>query len=201
VNAPRLALVGLLLFGSLLAESVSATSQPAQAPVARDSAGANPVTVIQAYADGLAGGCAAKPGVRLSVGRDRSIPDERVLLVDYPVPTDDPAGRDVQCAATNHDWSAGRAISFHAKPSHPVRLSVSFFDKNRVAYTAWTELKGGVWQLVRIPFDEIRPNPFFQPPDAKTGATLDMSEVKGIAFAPQDRTSGRLLIGRFVVSK
>src|SRR5262245_31070717 len=70
-----------------------------------------------------------------------------------------------------------------------------------VAYTAWTELRGGVWQLVRIPFDEIRPNPFFQPPDAKTGAPLDVSDVKGIAFAPLDRTSGRLAIGRLVVSQ
>jgi hypothetical protein len=65
----------------------------------------------------------------------------------------------------------------------------------------WTELEGGVWQLVRIPFDEIRPNPFFQPPDAKTGVPIDVSEVKNIAFAPHDQTSRRLVIGRFVVSR
>ena len=64
-----------------------------------------------------------------------------------------------------------------------MKLSLSFLDRNRVAYTAWRELQGGVWQLVRIPFDEIRPHPFFQPADAKTGAPLDVSEVKGIAFA------------------
>jgi hypothetical protein len=124
-----------------------------------------------------------------------------VLIVEYPVPTDDPAGRDVQCAAENQDWTAGHAISFQVKPSHSVRLSLSFFDRNRVAYTAWTDLTGGVWQLVRIPFDEIRPNPFFQPSDAKAGAPLDVSEVKGIAFAPHDRSSGRLLVGKFVVSQ
>lgn len=82
-----------------------------------------------------------------------------------------------------------------------MKLSLSFIDRNRVAYTAWRELKGGVWQLVRIPFDEIRPNPFFQPPDAKTGAPLDVSQVKGIAFAPHDQTSGALAIGKFAVSR
>ena len=157
--------------------------------------------VIQAYNDGLSGVRAANPDVHLSLGRDPSVSEERVLLVEYPVPTKDPAGRDVQCAAEHQDWTSGRAIFFQIKPTHPVKLSLSFIDRNRVAYTAWRELKGGVWQLVRIPFDEIRPNPFFQPPDAKTGAPLDVSEVKGIAFAPHDQTSGALAIGKFVVSK
>jgi hypothetical protein len=44
-------------------------------------------------------------------------------------------------------------------------------------------------------------HPFFQPPEAKTGSPLDVSEVKGIAFAPHDQTSGTLAIGKFVVSK
>ena len=93
----------------------------------------------------------------------------------------------------------GARFSFQIKPDHSLRMSLSFLDRNRVAYTAWTELKGGLWQLVRIPLDEIRPNPFFQPPDARTGRPIDVSDVKGIAFAPQDKTSGRLAIGKFVV--
>jgi len=205
VNAARFTLVALLLSGGLsLAESVAGNWRyvdPAQSAAAPGSAEANSVIVIQDYADGLAGGCAAKPGVLVSVGRDPSISEERVLLVDYPMPTGDPAGRDVQCAARNHDWSAGHAIAFQVKPAHPVRLSVSFLDRNRVVYTTWTELKGDVWQQVRIPFEEIRPNPFFQPPDAKTGAPLDVSDVKAIAFAPQDQASGHLAIGKFVVSR
>ena len=165
------------------------------------SVGAKPVIVIQAYNDGLAGVRARNPDIHLSLGRDSSVSEEHVLLVEYPVPTKDPAGRDVQCAAEHQDWTGGREIMFQIKPTHPVKLSLSFYDRNRVAYTAWRELKGGVWQLVRIPFDEIRPNPFFQPPDAKTGAPLDLSEVKGIAFAPHDQTSGALSIGKFVVSR
>ena len=157
--------------------------------------------VIQAYKDGLAGLRAANPDIRLRVGRDPTGPDEPVLFVEYPAPTADPAGRDVHCNAENHDWTGGRAISFLVKPAQPTRLSVSFLDRNRVGYTAWTELKGDVWQLVRIPFDEIRPNPYFQLPDAKTGASLDVSAVMSIAFAPHDQTAGQLAIGRFVVSR
>jgi hypothetical protein len=124
-----------------------------------------------------------------------------LLIVEYPAPGADPAGRDVVCEAINRDWTSGRAISFRIKPSHAVKLSVSFVDRNRVAYTAWTELRAGVWQPVSISFDDIRPNPHFQPADAKTGAPIDVSEVMGIAFAPHDQTSGRLAISRFTVIK
>jgi hypothetical protein len=70
-----------------------------------------------------------------------------------------------------------------------------------VAYTSWSELNGGVWQMVRLPFGEMRPNPFFQPPGAKTGAPIDVSAVESIAFAPQDQSPGRLSIRSFVVTK
>ncbi len=125
---------------------------------------AETVVVVQAYTDGLAGVRAANPEVHLRVGRDPTAMSEPVLFVGYPAPTADPAGRDVQCDAANQDWTGGRAVSFDVKPAQPLRLSVSFLDRNRVVYTAWTELKGGVWQRVRIPFDEIRPNPYFSFP-------------------------------------
>ena len=53
----------------------------------------------------------------------------------------------------------GRRLHSRSKPDHPLRLSLSFIDRNGVAYTAWKDLKGGEWQAVRIPIDEIRPNP------------------------------------------
>jgi hypothetical protein len=190
---------GLLLLGwGLIAAGEAGLTPPGQsaAPGTADS-----VAVIRAFDDGPGGMCAAKPGIRLSITRDASTPDGPVLLVEYPAPTGDPAGRDVQCIAKNRNWTAGRAIRFRVKPEHPMRMSISFVDRNRVAYTAWKDLTGGEWQWVRIPFDEIRPNPFFQPPGAKTGAPIDVSDVTFIAFAPQDQASGRLAIGTFVVSK
>jgi hypothetical protein len=159
------------------------------------------VIVIQDYREGLAGVRAANPDMNLSVGRDPSASEERILIVDYPAPTGDLAGRDVQCAAINRDWSAGRAIAFQIKPGHAMRLSLSFMDRNRVAYTSWVDLNAGVWQSILIPFDTMRPNPFFQPPDAKRGAPIDVNDVEWIAFAPQDNAPGRLEIGRFVVSR
>jgi hypothetical protein len=162
---------------------------------------AKPVAVIQSYERELSGVRAANPDVRLSIGREPSLSGERVLMVEYPAPSGDPAGRDVQCDAEARDWTGGRAISFQIKPARAVKLSVSFMDRHRVAYTAWTELQGGVWQLVRIPFAEIRPNPFFQFPDAKKAAPLDVSDVRFIAFAPQDDAAGTLTISRFVISQ
>ena len=156
-----------------------------------------PVAVIQDYARGLAGVRAANRDVRLSVGLNSD--GDSILNVEYPASTEDPAGRDVQCAAEATDWSKGRGLGFQVKPDHDLRLSVSFLDRNRVVYTAWRDLKGDDWQQVRIGFDEIRPNPFFQPPGAKTDASLDVSDVKFIAFAPQDKGAGKLSLGRFVL--
>ena len=157
--------------------------------------------VIHSFGNGLAGVRAANPDVHLSVRRDPSGPDEQVLQVEYPAPTANPAGRDVQCEAENRNWSSGRAVSFQVKPAKALRLSVSFFDRNRVVYTSWADLKEGVWQTVRFTFADMKPNPYFQPPDAKQGSAIDVSDVPFIAFAPQDQTSGRVAIARFVVEK
>jgi len=159
-----------------------------------------PALVIHAFNRGLDGVVAASPSVRLSVTRDASIGQE-VLLVEYREPTSDPAGRDVRCVVENQNWTAGKAIAFQVKADHPLRLSLSFIDRNGVAYTAWKDLKGSEWQAVRIPIDEIRPNPYFQPPGARTGAPIDVSEVKMIAFAPQDKAAGRLQISAMFVSQ
>ena len=158
-----------------------------------------PSLIIHTFTAGL-DGVGAASGVRLSIERDATI-GEPVLGVDYPAPTNDPAGRDVRCAAQNQNWNPGKAIQFQIKPDQPLRLSVSFIDRNGVVYTAWSDLKGGAWQTVRLPFDEMRPKPYFQPPGAKTGSPLDVSDVKFVAFAPQDQTAGRLLVGPLIVAK
>jgi hypothetical protein len=172
--------------------------RPASGPEASKE---NAVLVIQDYKAGLSGVHSANPEVKLSLGQDPELSGQPALVVEYPAPTDDPAGRDVWCDAEHRDWSKARAVAFRIKPEHSVKLSVSFFDRNRVAYTTWVELQGGVWQPVRVAFDQIRPNPYFQRPDAKTGAPIDVSEVNGVAFAPHDQSPGRLLIGRFVATE
>jgi hypothetical protein len=154
---------------------------------------------IRTYEEGLPGVRAANPDVRLSVARDPALGEDSVLVVEYPKPTNDPAGRDVWCESERRDWSARRGISFRIKPDHVVKLSVSFFDRNRVAYTTWSDLRAGVVQAVTIFFDEIRPNPYFQRTDAETSAPIDVSEVGGIAFAPHDPGEGRLVISSFVL--
>ena len=159
-----------------------------------------PALVIHGFDDGPYGISAANPYVRISVTPDTSI-GATVLLVDYPAPTNDPAGRDVRCNVEHPNWTAGKAITFQAKPDHPLRLSLSFIDRNGVVYTAWRDLlRGGEWQRVRIPIDRIQPNPYFQPPGAKTGAPIDVSEVRMIAFAPQDKMAGRLKISSLYLS-
>jgi hypothetical protein len=163
----------ILVVSWSMAACARAAAERADSTVAFAVAEEEAVIPIQTYKARLSGVRSRNPDVKLSVGNDPELGEEPVLFVTYPAPTDDPAGRDIWCDAENQDWSRGLAVSFSVKPDHTIKLSVSFFDRNRVVYTKWTELQAAVWQPVRIPFDEIRPNPYFQPPDAKSGAPLD----------------------------
>ena len=156
-------------------------------------------TIVHDFQNGLDGIRTSNPAVKLSIGQDGSLEHQAVLLVEYPAPTSDPAARDVHLDAATINWSTGRALSFQVKPAAPIRLSVSFVDRNGVVYTSWTNLQAATWQTVRIEFAAIRPNPYFQPPTAKIGAPLDVTEVKGLAFAPQDPRAGRLALARIVL--
>ncbi len=183
-----------LLIASFL---VTACANP-PGPILAAALPNQPMLVIHSFENGLAGVHAANANLKLNAQLDPNL-SESVLVVDYPAPSDDPAARDVWCDAQHRDWTSAHAIAFQIKPTSALKLSVSFFDRNHVAYTAWAELKAGAWQPVRIAFDAIRPNPYFQRPDAKVGAALDVSDVTGIAFAPHDQASGRLSISRLVV--
>ncbi|HEX7069682.1 MAG TPA: carbohydrate binding domain-containing protein [Rhodothermales bacterium] len=152
------------------------------------------------FLEGLPGVRAANPEVRLSTVVDEGRPDDLALSVEYPMPTEDPAARDVWCEVEQPDWTAGRALAFSVKPAHATRLSVSFLDRNRVAYTAWVGLEPERWQAVRIPFEQIRPNPYFQIPGVDTGRPIDVSEVKHIGFAPHDESSGSFTISSIAIA-
>ena len=152
--------------------------------------------VIRSFDEHLTGIRAMNPDVELSVERDPR--GQLVLSVEYPAPNG-PASRDVWSEAEHQDWSNARAIAFEAKPEQAIRLSVSFRDRNGVAYTWWADLVAGEWQRVEIPFAEIKPNPYFQPPDANTGAPLDVGTVTHIGFAPQSQSNGHLSITPFTI--
>ena len=157
--------------------------------------------VVHDYRNGLDGARAAARGVKLSLRGDSTNAGDSLLIVEYPPPTSDPAARDVRLRAAATNWTAGHALSFRILPGSAARLSVSFLDRNRVAYTSWIQLDSGRWQTIRIPFESLRPNPYFQPPDAKTGTPLDVSRITEIAFAPQSPDSGRFVMSRIVVVK
>ena len=157
--------------------------------------------ILQDFKGGLTGVHTRNPALKLRVDQHPTIPNERVLTVDYPPPSDDPAGRDVWLDVEQRDWTGGRAIEFRVKPDHPSRLSVSFADRNHVAFTTWIDLRDTVWQNVRLDLATIRPNPYFQPPNAVSGKPKDLSEVNALGFAPQDREAGRIAIGRIALGK
>jgi hypothetical protein len=195
LDARGRSLRSVLLFGVLGALGSAAVEKSGTTGTAEEEG----VIVIQSFERGVSAAHSANPDVKLRVDRDATLSGEWILSVDYPAPTGNPAGRDVWCDADNPDWTSGRAIAFQAKSEHPMRLSMSFLDRNRVAYTTWIDLAGDAWQSVRVSFDAIRPNPFFQPPGANKDAPIDVSEVTRIGFGTQDPNAGRFAISRLVV--
>ena len=157
--------------------------------------------VIHAFENGLGGVRSSNSEVKLSIGRDPDLGEQAVLIVSYPGPTSDPGGRDVRCDAASRDWTTGHAIEFRIKPDHAIALSLSFVDRNGVVYTTRRMVTGGTWQQIHVPFEEIRPNPYFQPPGAKVGTPLDVGDVAFVAFAPQDPAAGWFAITKLVVVK
>ena len=141
----------------------------------------------------------ARPTVTLHVVTDAEIPTERVVVVEYPPPGADPASRDVWIDTEHRDWSKARAIEFEVRALHPTRISVSFIDRNRVVYTTWSDLLHTSWHTVRVVLDSIQPNPYFQPPEAMKGRKVDVSDMSGLALAPQDTTAGTLWIRKVLL--
>lgn len=181
----------------MVACAIAVLSAPAGAQARHTSRAA--AAVIQSY-QGESGGCRARAGTRLSALKAEG-GGTLTLTVEYPRATTDPSARDVWCEAEKVDWSAGRAIAFRVKASPDVRLSVSFLDRNGVAYTAWVEVPADTWREVEIPFETWRPNPYFQPPDARSGKPLDVSEVRRIGFSPQAPGAGMLVVGPIVLAR
>lgn len=156
--------------------------------------------VVREYKNGLPGVHATNPDIKLGLAPDPTDRDRSVLVVNYPAPTADPAARDIWLDSETANWTQARTIEFRIKSDSATRLSLSFLDRNGVAYTAWTNVEPGEWRAVQLPFAEIRPNPSFQPPGAKVGASMDISRVERLGFAPQGRTSGRLAISRILLT-
>jgi hypothetical protein len=138
----------------------------------------------------------SNPQVHLSVARDPELANEPTLVVDYPLSTGRPDERDIWLDVEHTNWSQGAGICFLARPSSALRLSVSFMGTNGVAYTAWANLDAGAWQPVKILFVDIRPNPYFQPPGINPNAPINVSLVKQLGFAPQDKGPGRIAISK-----
>ena len=196
------ALIRLIAACSLAAPSCSTRPvSPSATPSEGSLRGERDAIVVHDFTHGIVGVRRANPRLELRVTPDSGAGGEPVLTVDYPVATNDPAQRDVYFDVSNRNWSAGSAILLRIKSSEATRLSVSFMDRNHIVYTSWMDLFGGSWQTIRIPFSAIRPNPYFQPPDAKKGVPLDVSDVGTFGLAPQSPSSGRLTISRIVVVK
>ena len=63
----------------------------------------------------------------------------------------------------------------------------------------WTELEGGAWQRSSTRSTRCEPTLTSSPLMSKSAFPIDISDVRSIGFAPQDRTAGHFAFSKFVV--
>src|SRR5262245_52904204 len=90
----------------LISATCAVLPSPSIAP-AQQTGKERAAIVIQSFEAGLTAVRAANAGVKLSIVHDDAMPSGAALVVEYPLPTQNPGGRDVWCEAEAKDWTAG----------------------------------------------------------------------------------------------
>ena len=86
---------------------------------------------------------------------------------------------------SGQDWSGAKELELRVYSREPLQLQVAFNDANQNAYVGeavGTAGKG--WELLKVPFASFALNAYYQPPQAKKGAPLDLSHVETFNLAP-----------------
>jgi hypothetical protein len=86
------------------------------------------------------------------------------------------------------DWRGMRVLRFRLRTSQVLRLQLGFNDANQNAYVATVSVPpSAAWQWVDLPFSSFQLNPYYQPPEAKRGAVLNLSRIETLNIAPLSR--------------
>lgn len=93
------------------------------------------------------------------------------------------------------DLSAAGSLVFSAKASPPGEIQIALHDKYNVQYVANVAIPSDRWSDVSVPLSAFQKNPYYQPPDAKQGNPMDLSETKNLNIAPATPGKGTFWIG------
>jgi hypothetical protein len=93
------------------------------------------------------------------------------------------------------DWSAGKSLTLRVQAAAPVDLELAFNDANQNAYLApAVHYDGKGWQTLTVPLAGFQLNAYYQPPEAKKGAPLDLSHIETFNIGVKTTGQGRFLV-------
>jgi hypothetical protein len=88
------------------------------------------------------------------------------------------------------DWNGAKSVELRVYSKEPLVLELAFNDANQNAYLSTGGVTTGKgWETLKVPFSSFVLNPYYQPPQAKKGAALDLSHVETFNVAP--KTEGK----------
>jgi hypothetical protein len=93
------------------------------------------------------------------------------------------------------DWSKAKTLNLRVESSQPETLSVAFNDANQVAYTVdLPTTKGKGWETLSIPMGAFEVNKYYQPPQAKKAAVLDLSRIESFNVGLHNAGKGSIKV-------
>jgi hypothetical protein len=100
------------------------------------------------------------------------------------------------------DWTGAKKVTCKIYSQEPLFIEFGFNDANQNSYVAhfpWTKGKG--WETISIPFEKFDLNEYYQPPEAKKDAPLDLSHIETFNIAPQTKGDHEFEMGELTIEK
>lgn len=134
-------------------------------------------------------------------------PDKKggqVCRIDYKLDPKGWGGAWMRAGQTwgGQDWSGGKTLKLRVRSDAPVDLELAFNDANQNAYTApAVHYDGKGWQTLAVPMAGFHLNEYYQPPESKKGAPLDLGRIESFNIGVKSSGSGRVYVDDVVLYK
>jgi hypothetical protein len=147
-----------------------------------------------------------KAGSKISftLGTDPEVTEGSVAKFKYSLKPDGWCGYWMRSGDLwgGQDWSGAKKVTCKIYSQEPLFIEFGFNDANQNAYVAHFPMtQGKGWETLSIPFDKFDLNEFYQPPEGKKGAALDLSHIETFNIAPHTNGDHEFEMGELTIEK
>ncbi len=142
--------------------------------------------------------------IEMSLENDQEGQGNKLGVFHYDLKTDGYCGYWIRAGQEwgGQDWRGAKTLTVDVYSDAPVELKFGFNDANQSAYSCDLPCtKAGVWEKVSVPFSALKLNKYYQPPEAKKGAALDLSHIETFNLGPETHGKNVFKVREVVIEK